>query len=230
MDQLFEEMKGRVLQRDQAVPARRGLYWYGSPLKRGKQYPIFAAVRLGARAGPTTRRWQEPMLDLNELATTRKFVALNGMAVSPDERWLAMRWTRLARVTLSCTSGPADRRGQGRGHHAARRRLCLGRRQQDPVLHPPQRGRRSHQLWRHLRGATAGDVLVHEEPDDLFNLLLLKSLDGKTLLLGAQSKDTMDWRLLLADRPTANWREVLPRGGQEYAVTPLWRRTAGAHQ
>ena len=81
--------------------------------------------------------------------------------------------------------------------------------------------RRSHQLWRHLRGATAGDVLVHEEPDDLFNLLLLRSLDGKTLLLGAQSKDTMDWRLLPADQPTASWREVLPRvAGQEYAVTP----------
>ena len=90
MDQLFEEMKGRVLQRDQAVPARRGAYWYGSRTEEGKQYPIF--FRRAAQ-GPNRvydeKVAEEPMLDLNELATTRVFVALNGMAVSPTSAgWL----------------------------------------------------------------------------------------------------------------------------------------------
>jgi oligopeptidase B len=82
--------------------------------------------------------------------------------------------------------------------------------------------RRSHQLWRHRLGATTPDVLVHEEPSELFNLQLTKSLDGRTLMLGSIAKDTFDWRVLPADQPEGRWREVLPRkAGQEYAITPF---------
>ncbi|WP_258792382.1 hypothetical protein, partial [Klebsiella pneumoniae] len=65
---------------------------------------------------------------------------------------------------------------------------------------------------------------LHEEPNELFNLVVAKSLDGRTLMLGAIAKDTQDWRVLPADRPDGTWREVLPRRtGQEYDITPFGR-------
>lgn len=223
MDQLFDEMKARVLQRDQAVPSRRGRYWYGSRTEEGKQYPIyFRRLAQGPQRVYSEQVAEEPMLDVNELATTRKFVALNGMSVSPDDRWLAFAvdatGARDFELHIKDLQTGEDRVVATTPHADA---FVWAADSKTLFYIRHNEARRSHQLWRHVRGATAGDVLVHEERDELFNLLLLKSLDGRTLMLGAQSKDTMDWLLLPADQPTAAWREALPRvAGQEYAVTP----------
>ena len=40
-DKLFEEIKGRIQQRDSAVPQRRGAWWYSSRIDVGQQCPIF---------------------------------------------------------------------------------------------------------------------------------------------------------------------------------------------
>lgn len=224
VDQLFEEMKGRVQQRDQGVPQREGRYWYLSRTEEGLQYPIF--VR---RAAQGADRHDDPaapeqiVLDMNELAKTRKFVALNGMAISPDGRYVAYG---------------VDATG-ARDFELHVREIETGRDQVVPTTPHADafvwavdsqtlfylrhnEARRTHQLWRHKLGTQAGDVKLHEEPDELFNLLLARSLDGRTLMLGAQSKDTLDWQVLPADRPTAAWRPVLPRvTGQQYGVTPV---------
>ena len=56
-ERLFEEMKGRVQQRDQAVPQRQGRYWYGSRIDVGQQYPVhFRRAAQGPSAWTTRRR------------------------------------------------------------------------------------------------------------------------------------------------------------------------------
>lgn len=221
--QLFEEMKGRVQQRDQGVPQRQGRWWYVSRIDVGQQYPVYVRrAAQGADRVDDANAPEQVLLDLNELARTRKFVNLNGLSVSPDDRLLAyavdatgardfelhVRDIATGEDRVVATTPHADA-----FEWAADSRTLFYIRHND--------ARRSHQLWRHRLG-TAADTLVHEEKDELFNLVLAKSLDGRTLMLGSRSKDTMDWRVLPAARPEGRWREVLPRrAGQEYAVTPF---------
>ncbi|RTL46839.1 MAG: S9 family peptidase [Burkholderiales bacterium] len=225
-DKLFEEMKGRIQQRDTAVPQRRGKYWYSWRIDVGQQYPVFYR---SAAAGPERKldpQAQEQILvDMNELAKTRKFVNLNGMAVSPDDRLLAYgvdaTGARDFELHIRDIATGEDRVLASTPHAdayawAADNRTLFYIRHND--------ARRSHQLWRHQIGAAGPDVLVHEEPDELFNLALTKSLDGRTLMLGSIAKDTQDWRVLPADQPEAAWRPVLPRRtGLEYGITPFGR-------
>lgn len=223
-ERLFGEMKGRVQQRDAAVPQRQGRYWYSARTEEGKQYPIyFRSAASGADRAHDPQAAEQMLVDLNELAATRKFVNLNGMAVSPDDRLLAYGVDATGARDFELhvrdlTTG--EDRVLGSTPHADAFVWAADSRTLFYIRH--NEARRSHQLWRHRLGATTPDVLVHEEPSELFNLELAKSLDGRTLMLGSKSKDTQDWRVLPADQPEGRWREVLPRkAGQEYAVTPF---------
>jgi len=222
---LFEEMKGRVQQRDQAVPQRQGRYWYGSRIDVGQQYPIhFRRAAQGPQRADDPQAPEQVLLDLNELAKTRRFVNLNGMAVSPDDRLLAYgvdaTGARDFELHVRDIASGEDR-VVATTPHADAFVWAADSRTLFYIRHDA--ARRSHQLWRHRLGS-ATDTLVHEEKDELFNLQLTKSLDGRTLMLGALAKDRFDWRLLPADQPEGRWREVLPRkAGQEYAVTPFGR-------
>ncbi|MDR7268616.1 oligopeptidase B [Pelomonas saccharophila] len=224
VEKLFEEMKGRIQQRDEAVPQRQGAWWYSSRTEVGKQYPIF--FRRPAQGPQRLHDAQAPeqlLLDMNELAKTRKFVNLNGMTVSPDDRLLAYGVD---------SSGARDFELHVRDLTTGEDRVIASTPHADAFVWAADsrtlfyirhnEARRSHQLWRHRLGTTTPDVLVHEEPSELFNLQLTRSLDGRTLMLGSMSKDTFDWQVLPADQPEGRWREVLPRkSGQEYAITPF---------
>lgn len=223
-ERLFQEMKGRVQERDAAVPQRKGRYWYGARTEVGKQYPIY--FRRAAQGPDRVDDPQAPeqlMLDFNELAATRKFVNVNDMAVSPDDRLLAYgvdsSGARDFELHVRDLATGEDRVVASTPHADA---FVWAADSQTLFYVRHNAARRAHQLWRHRLGSDKADVLVHEEPDELFNLRLTQSLDGRTLMLGAVSKDTMDWRVLPADQPEGRWREVLPRrAGQEYAVTPF---------
>ncbi|PTT83970.1 oligopeptidase B [Pelomonas sp. HMWF004] len=224
VDKLFEEMKGRIQQRDEAVPQRRGAWWYSSRTEVGQQYPIF--FRRPAQGPQRVYDAQAPeqvLVDMNELAKTRKFVNLNAMTVSPDDRLLAYgvdsSGARDFELHVRDLASGEDRVIASTPHADA---FVWAADSQTLFYIRHNEARRSHQLWRHRLGATTPDVLVHEEPSELFNLQLTQSLDGRTLMLGSMSKDTFDWRVLPADQPEGRWREVLPRKvGQEYAVTPF---------
>jgi oligopeptidase B len=223
---LFEEMKGRIQQRDSAVPQRRGAWWYSSRIDVGQQYPIFFRT---PASGPDRqldpKAPEQILVDMNELAKTRKFVNLNGLAVSPDDRLLAYgvdaTGARDFELHIRDIASGEDRVLASTPHAdafvwAADNRTLFYIRHNE--------ARRAHQLWRHQIGAAGPDVLVHEEPDELYNLMLTKSLDGRTLMLGSMAKDTQDWRVLPADQPEGTWRQVLPRRtGQEYGITPFGR-------
>ena len=223
LERLFEEMKGRVQQRDQAVPQRQGRYWYGSRTEEGKQYPIFfRRAAQGPERADDPAAPEQVLLDMNELAKTRKFVNLNGMSVSPDDRLLAYgvdsTGARDFELHVRDLATGEDRVVASTPHADS---FVWAADSQTLFYVRHNAARRSHQLWRHRLGA-ATDTLVHTEPDELFNLHVGKSLDGVTLMLGSQSKDTLDWRVLPASQPGSAWRPVLPRkAGQEYAVTPF---------
>ena len=87
--QLYEEMLGRIQQADEAAPVREGGFWYSSRTATGAQYPLLTRrAAQGPQREFNADAPEQVLLDLNALASTRKFLAVGTVAVSPDGRRL----------------------------------------------------------------------------------------------------------------------------------------------
>ena len=92
--QLFEEIKRRVVETDVAAPVRWGAYQYFARTIEGRQYAVHCRRAAAAPAplpdeDPGTGAGEEVLLDENALARPDEYFALRGFAVSPGHRLLA---------------------------------------------------------------------------------------------------------------------------------------------
>ena len=79
---LFREMKGRIAEEDEGVPAKDGPYFYSWRYSGGTQYKVW--LRNPAGGGN-----EEIILDENARAKDKDYYRLGGLAVSPDHSLLA---------------------------------------------------------------------------------------------------------------------------------------------
>jgi oligopeptidase B len=71
---------------------------------------------------------------------------------------------------------------------------------------------RPFQIWRHQVGSQAdADVLVHEEPDQRYELTLEASRSGELGIITAASRDTTEVRVIHLDRPLEEPVLIAPR-------------------
>lgn len=220
-DTLHQEMVGRIQQADEAPPVREGRWWYSSRTLDGAQYPQL--VRRAAQ-GPNRMLDEaapvQVMLDLNELAQGRKFLAVGLSSVSPDGQMLAysIDETGARDFTLhlrDLTTGQdlplAIAQTMDLVWAADSRHFFY--------LTADDTTKRTNRLWRQRVDAPQPAQLVFEETDPLYNLMLGRTADGRYLHLTSMAKDATEVRLLRADRPQDPWRTVLPRrAGLEYSV------------
>jgi oligopeptidase B len=204
-DTLYKEMLGRIKQTDLSVPTRRGAYLFYSRTEEGKQYPI-QCRRKGSMDGA-----EEILLDLNALATGKKFAGLGAFVPSDDQNYLAysIDFTGYRQYTLHVKD---LRTGQMLPDTAERVRsvewaadnktlfLCT----EDAVT------KRTDKLWRHVIGSEALEPL-YQEKDELYDLHLDKSRDKKFIFAESSSTDTSEVRYLAAANPRDAFRLMLPR-------------------
>ncbi|HEU4559499.1 MAG TPA: S9 family peptidase [Longimicrobium sp.] len=206
-ERLFQEMRGRIKETDLSVPYRLGEYFYYSRTEAGKQYPIFARKR-GSLTAP-----EEVMLDANQMAQGTRYFALGGQEVSPDGRLLAFatdttgaeRYTLMVKDLATGRILP-DRVANTNGGlvwAADNRTLFYG---------VSDAANRPYRILRHVLGADpAGDVVVAEEPDELFGIGVYRTKDRKFLLIGSNSFDVSEVRYLPADQPMGTFRVIRPK-------------------
>jgi oligopeptidase B len=82
IEQLFEEMKGRIPGNDDSVPVVQGDYEYWTRMLDGKQYAVH--MRKNIKTGS-----EQVILDQNLLAEGKGFFKLTAISVSPNHRYLA---------------------------------------------------------------------------------------------------------------------------------------------
>src|SRR5262245_50428024 len=82
-EKLYNEMVSRIKETDLSVPSKNGQYFYYEKTENGKQYPVLYRKK-GSLEAP-----EEVLLDLNELAKGKKFMALGTFQVSDDDNLLA---------------------------------------------------------------------------------------------------------------------------------------------
>jgi len=199
-EQLYQEMVSRIQQDDDSVPMRKGAWWYSTRTRQGEQYPRY----LRRRSHGAERRFDpdgvdETLLDLNAMAVGQPFLQLGTTAVSPDATRLAytvdhtggrdytLHVKDLARGTIDAWS--IEQVASAAWANDSRTLYYV----------TMDETKRANRLWRHVVGSNGAVELLFEEPDELFDVGVARTLDERWILVGSQSKDASEWRVAAAD-------------------------------
>ena len=211
---LYDEMLGRIKETDLSVPYPMRGYLYYTRTEKGKQYPIHCRKK-GSLDAP-----EQVLLDLNEMARGQKFMAVGDWDVTDDGNLLAyttdntgFRDYRLNVKDL--TTGkvlPETVEKVSSVAWAADNRTLF--------YTVDDAAKRPYRLYRHALGADVkADALVSEEKDEMFRIGVLRSRSRAFLLLASSSHTADEWRILPAEKPSGEWKLVVPREKEhEYAV------------
>ncbi|MFL6539579.1 MAG: oligopeptidase B, partial [Chthoniobacterales bacterium] len=203
-DSLYREMLGRIKQTDVSAPYLQRGYWLYQRTEEGKQYPIFCRKK-GAVDAP-----EEVVLNVNELAADKKFMAVQSFEYSDDNSLLAYS---------------TDINGH-RDYDFHLKKLATGEEVKTPIgkvadlawaadnktifYVTQNEAKRNNRLWRYTLGEEKPSML-YEEKDELFNIEVGRSRDRQILFLGIGSSRTTEFRFVAADKPTGEWQVLAPR-------------------
>jgi oligopeptidase B len=230
LDELFEEMKGRIKEDDSSVPIRDGDYLYWWAFKPGAQYRSW--YRRPVDGGKDERIFDEPAE-----AEGREYFRLGALEVSPDGKLLA---------TLADYDG--SERFQLRIRDLATGKdietvttIGIGQ----PVWTSDSAGIaftevnehwRSYRARYHRLGAAADtDVTLYEETEELgFSVGVYKSKDKSVIFVSTGDNATSEVRFVSAADPTQPLTLISPRKvNREYHVDAahgkLWIHTNDDH-
>ncbi len=191
---LYDEMLGRIKQTDINVPYRRNGYFYYTRTVEGKQYPIVARKKGSVDAD------EEILIDVNQLAEGKKFMAIGAMSASDDSNLLAFstddngyRQYKLHLKDLrtgKVTENLAERVG---GVEWAKDNKTI-------FYSTENDAKRSNRIHRHVLG-TAEHTVIYEEKDELYDVYVDRTRSGDWIFLISDSKTTNEVRLIPGAKP-----------------------------
>lgn len=208
-DELFEEIRGRILETDISPPVPWGAFQYRARTEEGKQYAIHLRQPRGAAEGTD----ETVLLDENVEAGAHDFFDLGAFEISPDHHlaaWAAdvtgrERYTirvRDLRTGTDLADEIPDTAG-GIAWYSDNRTLLYTRKDE---------AERPHQAWRHTLGTpVSDDVLVFEEADERFFLGVSRTTSDAFLVIHLASSVTSEVWVGDAVDPTGPFRVVEPR-------------------
>jgi oligopeptidase B len=236
-EELFGEIRSRIVETDLSVPVRKDSWWYYTRTVEGRDYAIHCRLPVdGAGGDPDTPPgtsaadtssdlgvWldEQVLLDENALTGGGAYLDVANLTVSPGHTRLAYavdttgdeRFTLRVRDLESGLDMPDEIEGTSYGVAWANDNETL-------FYTRPDAANRTFQLWRHRLGTPAAqDALVHEEADERFHLGVERTKDGAFILLELSSKITSEVHVIAADLPRSRARLVEGRHqGTEYQV------------
>jgi oligopeptidase B len=228
VDELFEGIRGRIVETDASVPVLDEGWLYYRRTVEGLAYPIHC--RRPAPAGASDPAdlpdaWRLPvdpeappadevvLVDGNVEIGEHPYFGLGVLSVSPDHR--------LAVVGLDLDGGEVLRLSvrdlaTGETLEEVSERATYGAAWFDDsrtfLYVVPDDAWRPHQVWRHVLGTPASaDVLVLEERDERFWLGIGRTRTDRFVAIHSGTKLVDEWHLIAADAPDSAPRCVVPR-------------------
>jgi len=212
---IFEEIKGRTLETDLAVPARRGPWWYTTKMEEGKPYAIWVRMH-GSPEGA-----EQLVLDENAEAEGERYFRLGNLALTSDQELVAYSVDTTGaeayttKIRDLATGEDLDdalegcRYGLAWSHDSRYLFYTIA----DDALRP-------FQVWRHEVGtAQADDQLVVQEDDERYYLDISRTRSGDFIVIDASSSITESAWVIPSRSPFEEPREVLGRvEGVEYRI------------
>lgn len=214
-DRLYDEMLSHIQEADTSVAVPDGDYFYYTRTEQSRQYAIHCRKQGSLAAA------EQVILDVNQLAEGKPFMALGTFAVSPDGNLLAYSTdeTGFRQYSLHVRD---LRTGKTLGDTAERVGSVVWALDSRTLFYTQedQETKRQFQLFRHHLGRPAAeDVLVYEESDERFSIGVGQTRDRKYLLLESGSHTSGETRYLPAASPEGEWKLIEPRQEQvEYSV------------
>ncbi len=228
-EELFNEIKARILETDLSVPTVKGPFAYFSRTEEGRQYGIHCR-RAASRADTGIEAWPEAhllssefelLLDENVLAEGHDFFSLGTFEVSPNHQLLAYAtdtegdeiYALRIRDLQTGMDLPDVIEESSPGVAWSADGSVLFYTTLDETMRP-------WKLWRHVLGTdSAVDVCVFTEPDERFFLNLSTSTTDELIVVTLGSQITTEVHVLRADDPYGDFVVFDERRqGIEYAV------------
>jgi oligopeptidase B len=227
-DVLFGEMKARIKEDDLSAPSRKGDYFYYTRYEKGKEYAIYCRKK-GALTAP-----EEILLDINVLAHGKKYYSAGVVDISTNHEMLAfivddvgrrfytihfknLKTGEILKQKIANTTGSWTWASDNNtGFYS----------QQNPET------LRSEKVFRYsLSGDTSTEV--YYEKDEMFNVGVGKSLNGKTIFIETSSVNSSEYLFTSADRPEDPFKVFLKReknheydledGGDGFYIRTNWK-------
>jgi oligopeptidase B len=216
-DQLFNEMKGRIKEKDESVPYKEGDYFYYTRFIEGGEYPLYCRKK-GSLEGT-----EEILLDGNAMAKGKKYFSIGGYDVADNEEIMAYGVDTVSRrnytmkfknlKTGEILKDEIKNTDGSMAWSTDNKTIFYLLRDQTTLL--------SSKLYRHVLGTpTKSDVMVYEEKDSEFYMGLGRSKSKKYIISGSDHNGvSSEVRLLDASNPTGKFMTFLPReNGHEYSI------------
>lgn len=218
-EQLFQEMKARVKEKDESVPVFRNGYYYYSRTDIGKQYFKYCRKKGNLQAP------EEILLDVDQMAEGKAYYSASGFNISPDNSKLVYGVDDVSRrqyklflkdLTTGKTTDLGIKNVESETVFAADNKTIFYVAKNDTTL-------LSEKIKRHTLGTDASkDVTVYEEKDNSNYIGVMKSKNQKYILIGSSATTSSEYRYILADQPTDGFRVFQPRMKDVlYDVLPL---------
>lgn len=207
-EQLFTELKGRIVKDDNTVPVKDGKYWYHSEVRGDDEYARhYRSTNIQATD-------KALLLDVNALAENFEFYELGDIAISPDEQLLAYSddtdGRRVYTVKFKHINDDkplADVLENTEGEVVwgnDNKTVFYVKKDAQTLL--------GFQVYRHILGTEqAKDVLVYEEHDRSFYMGLGKSRDESLIIIDLASTQTNDTWVLDANQPLGEFTQLIAR-------------------
>ncbi|WP_435633578.1 S9 family peptidase [Proteus mirabilis] len=213
---LYNEMVERMAQNDASVPYDYNGYTYQTIYQEGKDFPIYQRKPIGSDG-----EW-EILVDGNERAKGHEFYQLGDLAISPDNKRIAIAEDKEGRRNYTVAyKDLTDKTWQENVLTNISANLVWANDSQtlfyvdkDPQTLLP------YQIYRHQYGSDRKqDVKIFEENDDRFYTWMEKSKSEDYILVTIASSTTSEYRLIDANAPEKPIVVFSPRQeGREYYI------------
>ncbi len=208
-EKLYNEMKGRIKEKDESVPTLKNGYFYYTRQIEGKDYYLYCRKKNSLDAP------EEVLLDVNKLAGGYEYYRIGANSVSPNNNLMAFSVDTVGRneytmyvkdLTTGGVYQDAIPRTQGGSAEWAADNKTIFYTSKNPVT------LLSEKIKKHVLGTPVeADKVVYEEKDPSNYIGVSKSKSEKYIFIVSQATMSSEWRLLPTDKPEGNFTVFQPR-------------------
>lgn len=214
---LFNEIVGRIEQKDESVPVAKNGYSYTVRFEEGEDYPLHCRTELNK-----PNAVEEILLNGPEMAKGHDYFSIGGKSVSPDNKRMVYGVDTVSRrqytlyvkdlVTGQLLTDIIPNTTGGAVWANDNETIFYTRK--DPVT------LRSYRVFMHKIGDNPeNDELVFEEKDETFGCFVTKSKSEDFIFIGSYQTLSTEYRYLDANNPSGDWKVIQPRERNlEYSV------------
>jgi oligopeptidase B len=205
---LFDEMKARIKEKDESVPAFYNGYYYYTRTEEGKEYYKYCRKKGSLEAA------EEVLLDVDEMAKGHNYYGLTGFNVSPDNKLLAFGVDTVSRREYiihikDLQTGeilPDQMKGTTGSCAWASDSKTIFYTAKNPVT------LLSEKIKKHKLGTNGEtDAVVYTEKDPSNYISVYKGRSEKYIFIKSEATLSSEYRFVEADKPDAAFKVFQPR-------------------